>query len=90
MNYAARLARLESRAAELPTSTHAKDAAEFKSRIVAMANQFDDLDAHIPALERCARFSRAQELSWVMRFGTVDEFLTALDDALAYAKAEAK
>ena len=90
MTYAARLARLESRAAKLSTTAHAKDAADFKSRIVAMANQFDELDAHIPALERCARFSKAQELAWVMRFGTVDEFQTALDDALAYAKAEAK
>lgn len=90
MNLAARLARLESRAAELSTTAHAKDAADFRIRIVAMADQFDELDAYIPALERCARFSKAQELAWVMRFGTVDEFQTALDDAVAYAKAAMK
>lgn len=90
MNYAARLAKLESRAAELSTSTHAKDAADFRARIVAMASQFDDLDAHIPALERCARFSRAQELAWVMRFGRVEDFQAALDEAVAYAKAATK
>lgn len=90
MTYAARLARLENRAAELSRSNHTKDAADFRSRIVAMANQFDDLDFHIPALERCARFSKAMELAWVMRFGTVDEFQSALDEAVAYAKAAAK
>ena len=87
MTYAARLAKLETHAAQLSQNPYAQDAADFRLRIVAMANQFDDLDCYIPSLERCARFSKAQELAWVMRFGTCDEFAAALDDAIAYAKA---
>jgi hypothetical protein len=86
VNFAARLTKLESRAAELPKSASAKDAADCKTKIIAMAEQFEDADQFIPALERSARFSKAQELSWVMRFGTLAEFQTALDEAVAYAK----
>lgn len=90
MTYAARLTKLERLAADLPKAAFAKDAAEFTATVIKLAEHFDVADAHIPALERSARFSKAQELAWVMRFGTIGAFKAALGDALAFARAATK
>ena len=86
MNLTARLARLENRAVVLPQTMHLKDAAELKARIIAMSKHFDPADQYISGLERAVRFSPAQELAWVMRFGSDKEFEAALLATLQYAK----
>ena len=47
---------------------------------------FDPADQYISGLERAVRFSPAQELAWVMRFGSDKEFEAALLATLQYAK----
>lgn len=89
-SYATRLAKLERLAADLPKAAFAKDAAEFTATVIKLAEHFDEADAHIPTIERSARFSKAQELAWVMRFGTIRAFSAAISDALAFAKAATK